>query len=880
MSFDWILHARYMGPGAGRGNKGYGGEDESSSCLGRAEAFLVGYNLDVSRNLNYFTSAPSYLGNAGLTGTSEDGNLNKHAINRAVHFMNNVYVLLGENVYIYDEVAGTWSISLVLTGKDGTRTNSLGLYPVFIKDVPHLITAWHTTSDVWQSARLNGDTNTWTLGNTANILSTLGPIDIDGGVLNEIQHKSKIYFLTAGLLDIGWYDFVTDAFGQIVWGATVRHPMDFVTYNSELYCLNKDASRNINLHKITLGGTTLVLGPVIGRFGDQGPDGEQQGAALSTTNNFEGRNLLFVDNVRVDTNGEPVLWAMNQTHADTGGTAISDFGLSFRALATGVAGDLDNAAGFSPNAGFWSNPFKMGQNQVGAGEDFIPKDEDMTMRCFIDQRERELAPGNISRVHCSTRFGGFCATPSQNGSLYYGGGGDFGYLVNWTWLGGGAPGSDLQNVGGPASWSPVYGLKEARHRSPPHEKIGGGARSSVILPDGNKNIDIVFRGTDTTDQDGVMRIYYRFITTSGVPNGTNVAVKWFFDKNLHAPETQCVPTGTSHGSIDVFGQQAVSIPADSGTLFWFDWHVKSNNLPYGTVINLNAVVVANEIETTALNDPTDLQGLTLWLEADDQAAFTSGVNGRVSAWEDKSGAGLISGVFQDDPASQPLYIDNANNLLGGIEFLAASGSFLFSSGSPVEFEPHTTLVIFEISSVPGQPGQTVFSMSNDGPPTGPIAGTGEFYSVEISGDASSEASILMAGQDLFRTDVGTPERQIKLDLFNPFISEAKIAWWREDSFQAFANFFPDGSEPSGLVQTTNSAEQGLVTPSGLANVSGVSIGNTTVGRFSGAQESGVYTDAGKYFTGRIYEIATYNRALFPLEIDRFILYASGKYSLT
>lgn len=882
MSFDWILHARYMGAGAGKGNRGYGGEDVSSTCFGRAENFFVPYNLDVSRTLNYFSSdTKRYLGNTGLSGSEEAANFNKQVINRAVHFMNNVYVLLGENVYIYDEVAKTWSISLVLTGKAGTESNSIGLYPVFIKNIPHLITVWNTSGATWQSAKLNGDTNIWSLGSTGSVFD---PTDSSGGILNEIQHKDRIYFISSITNLIGWYDFIRDKFGTITWGSTVRHPMDFVTYIGKLYCLNKDSSRNIQVHRIDLTGTTLLINPAIVRAGDQGPGGEQTGAALSTTSQLQGRNLLFVDNVRVDASGLPVLWVMNMAHADTMGTTNSDFGLAFAAYAFDVNGLFTGAHGFSPNASFWSNPFKMGRNQVGVDEKFIPKDEDMTMRLFIDQRERELSPNSISRIQCSTRFGGFCGFTSDNGSLYAGGGGDFNYLVNWIWLGGGAPGSDLSNVGGANSWQPVYGVKEARHRSFPHEKIGGGARSSVILSDGNKNIDIVFRGTDTTDQDGTMRIFYQFITTPGIPNGTNVAVKWYFDENLHAPESRCVPTGTSAGSIDGF--EAVSIPADSGTIYYFDWHVTSSNVPYGTRINLNGVVTTADVLVTPLNNPTDLDGLTLWLDADDEATITSGLNGRVSVWNDKSSAGFVSGVVQTiDADEQPFYIVDANNGLGGISFDAASGSFLFSSGSPVDFEPNTFFVIYEPASIGIR--QTIFSVSNDdafytwggiagvGAPSGTVIGSGEYYNIETSGDIGS---MIASAQDLFRANEGVLPKEFALTS-GAIINEAKLIWWTEDSFQSFGNFHPDGSEPSGLSQTSNSAVAGLVTPSGYVDASGVSFSNTTVGRFSGAQQSGIYIDSGKPYDGIIYEVATYNRVLFELEIDRFILYASGKYNL-
>jgi hypothetical protein len=869
-----------MGPSDFRGNKAYGNSEESSFCLGRAEAILTPYSLDAARSLAYFNANDTqYLGGNGLTGTLETGSINKQAINRLAHFMNNTYMLAGDSIYIYDEVSKTWSVSLWLADKAGTESNSIGLYPVMIGNTPSLITAFNTTGATWQAVILNGLTDIWASGLTGTVFN---PNDANGGILNEVQHKNKIYFIDSNVSNIGWYDFQLDDFGTIPWSDTVLHPMDFVTYQSGLYCLNKDASRNINLHRIDRDSTTMVGNPIILRSGSQGPDGEQLNAALSTISNLEARNLLFVDNVRVDASGKPVLWAINMSHADTEGTSSSDFGATFTALTLDNNDNFTGVNGFTPNASFMSNPFKMMHNQVGATDDFIAKPESMVMRMYIDQREREVV--GETRIHCSTRFGGYCGgQPSANGSVYAGGGGDFNYLVNWDWLGGGAPGYPLGQWGGPASWFFIQGIKEARHRSFPHEKIGGGARSSVLLPDGYKNIDIVYRGSQTTDQSGVMRIFYNLITTSGVPNGTNVSVKWFYDDNLHAPESQCTPVGTSHGAVS--GLQVVSLPADSGTIFYFDWDAQGDGLRYGSRINLNGLVSTSDISLAALNDPTDLGGLTLWLEADDDTTISSGVGDKVSEWRDKSGYtgdGAISGVSQVTADVQPVVAIAANNSLDGMSFDAASGHYLFTSGAPILYESFTTFMIFEPNSAGSR--QTAFSISADdshetlGPdlPSGTVVTDGEFYSIETSGDFGS---VIMVSQDIYRTEEATAARELPLTS-GVEVGNAKLIWWREEGFRGLANFHPNGAYPSGLEQSTEFSD-GMVTPSGLSNASGtISLGNTTVGRFSGAQTSGVYGSAGQYYDGIIYEIAAYNRKLSDIEIDRFVLYASGKYSLS
>ena len=883
MSYEGILHARYMDAATIRGNLTYGNSVIINLCGFQKEGANIGIDRDVSRSSNNYFSGDDkvYLDGVGIAGTVETSNVNKQAINRVVNFMNNVYALFGNNIYIYDQVLKTWSVSLALAGKNAARTNSIGLYPVFIGNAPHLITAWNTTSATWQSAKLNGLTGVWTLGATST--TVFDPSDSSGGILNEVQHQDRIYFIDSNTTTIGWYDFLLDTFGTISWSGTVRHPMDFVTFNEELWCLNKDDSLNINLHKIHKTFTELLGLDVMSRGGPAGVGGIQANSALSTTNNFEGRNFLFVDNVRRDIDDKPVMWCENIAHGVIEGSVHSKHGIVFAPFVYDGAGLITGANISSPNGAFLSNPFKIGANQEGSGDDeeHISKVEESVFRIFVDQRERELSPGGISAINCSSRFSIGCAGGDAFAGVAAGGGGDFSLMVNWNWLGGGSPDGTLRSWGGLASWDFTGGQVEARQRAYPHEKIGGGARSSVILLDGNKNIDIVFRGTDTTDQDGVMRIFYQLITTDGVPNGTNVSVKWYYDDNLHAPESQITPSGTSHGSVS--GIEIVSIAADSGQLYHFDWDILAVSLPYGKKINLNGVVRTADATTTPINSPEDLSGLSLWLEADDETTISSGVGGPISEWRDKSG-GSLTGLQQANGSQQPVFVPGANNGLGGVSFTSANSEYLFASGSPLVHEPFTTFVIFEPSSVGSR--QTMFSISDDdvfytwerspgAGPSGTIVGSGEFYNVETSGDVGS---VILSSQDLRRTNDGILPRELPL-VSGAIINEAKLVWWREEVIQSRANYHPDGAFPSGLEQTVNIITQGQVSPSGFIDSSGNLHSNTTVGRFSGAQLSGVYNDVGKYFDGTIYEIATYNRTLFDLEIDRFVLYASGKYNL-
>jgi len=873
MSLDWVLHARYMTPSVDRATNNYGGQDVGSSCnaINRREFNNTSNTADVSRNtFSYFSSNPSvYLAGApsglgGMDGTVEDSNGNKQAVNRAVNFLGKDYVLIGDRIYSYVEESGVWVSSLSLTGKTAASTSSLGLYPVSINSTPYLVTAWSVgNGTTWRFAKLNGDTQVWTTSDASD--GGLGINDANGGILTEVQHDDKIYYTTSSNTSFGWFDYVIGSFGSNTFGTTSRHPMDFCSFMGNLYILNKNTTDNVQVLK-AVGSTTAFELLLYDTGIESDISGVFIGDTLTTTNQFEGRPLFFVDNVYDSGNvGQtPTLWAYYSTNAElaagwAGGE--TQFGLFPAALRLDDNGDLFDAS-ILPGmiTGFRANPFKMAQNQEAT--EVFPinvqsrKDEDIVLRVFVDQKDRGIA-GDIhgdgkSSIVCASRFAG-------QGCLSFGapgGGGDFNNLFYHIYKGSGNaaggthPDSPTKGGGAHAFQFLGYPAKGTRHRAFPHERLGGGARHSEHDTDGERIADIVFRGTEFTSEPGIIRINYSIIPSTGNPFGSAVDVRWWHDKNSHSPETPCTPTGTSEGAIS--GLLAANVIVDPDKTYFFDWAAQDDGLQRFQKYTLNGQINLATEAIQPLNNPSGLSDLLSWFEADDESTIVSGITGNVSEWRDKAEG--ISGVIQSNSSFQPTYILEANNTLGGVLFTAANSEYLFASGeAPISGQSATICVIYEPASATSN--FTIFSLSNN-LPSGVVT-SHEYWSITTISDQTATLSDRdsFAGQDrtLVIPSGGIPDN-------------TRLLVWKNIPFEGIGQLFPSGQR-----QETEITVDGNIEATGLSN--------TTFGRFSGAQISGVYNDAGRHFDGTIYEIAIYNRILADVEVSRFQLYAENKYNL-
>lgn len=892
---DGVLHARYQTPRIDRGTNNYGGQDFGSPCpppliIGKSEEPNTSNTADVSRGTFRYFRDPIYLrgapsGLGGMDGIIEDSNVNKQAINRVVNFMNKDYALIGDKIYVFSDTTKLWSESLALTGKDGTHTDSIGLYPVFRSrnNKPYLIAAWHTGNANWQAAWLNGDTEIWELKATAT--SLLNPNDSFGGIYTECQHKGKIYFVApegAGfaVTKFFWYDFENDTFDERLWGTTVRVPLDLCPFMGELYSITKDDLGNVRLHNLHEGSRTPTLVASYNRSGSF-PWGTFN-ETLTTTNQYEGHPLMFVDNVFDSqlNSLSPVMYTSYITESEAAKpdeVTESNHGLHHIPYRSDGTGGLISQEAVGQTLGFRANPFKCNQNQQGT---LIPpcpaclplfesvKDERIVLRTFVDQKTRDFDLLGTTAIVISSRFAGQACGGSP------GGGGDFTnqfyhkFVGSGNHVGGGNLPDLPTNGGGRHSMQFVgFPFKGTRHRAAVHERHGGGARHSVIDGNGNKIADIVYRGTDTTDIDGVIRIKYSIIPSLGNPSGSTIATRWFWDENSHAPENKCTLVGTSHGSIS--GDfTAFGITVDSTTAYYVDWQAKGDGVTRGGVagggrLNLNGIIILADIPVGPIGSPSGIEGLVAWFEANDSLTITSGVDGEVSQWLEKGGSTTISGIFQETPANQPTLIDSANNGLDGVRFISSNSEYLFGNESPIiSNDASTIMIIYEPNSLTAT--DTMFSLSQDSPPLSGTIVDIEFLNASVIAGGTSD--LLVEAQDLQRRVQQLSSRGMTLASGGE-TAKARVLMWTEIAFES-ESFI----EPLGATVLTDIITDGLVESTGLQN--------TTFGRFSGTQIAGVYTGAGQYYDGLIYEVAVYDRNLSATELDQFRVYAENKYTLT
>ena len=699
MALEYVLHARYHAGttvrgsatyGAGRATPGQGG----SPCGSQLEAPYTGETIDVSRQrsvFDYFSTRPNvYLpGSAGIfpagSGDAEVANFHKQAINRVANFHNDIYYLVGDKVYKWDDDAQQFDVSLVMTGKGTTNSESIGLYPVNAGGRSKLITAWSDGGGGnWRVGSLDGATNEWTVSSVIN----LGNInDGDGAVHTEHQHNNRIYFIAGGTPTIIWYfDFESFAFGSITWPGPVRFPMDFCTYFNELYCINKDNAENVLIWKIPEDGSPPEFITTYARTPSDHV-GEDFFSALTISSDFEGRPILYVDNSTDDRAVEKpklISYYVISGFSEKFGT-IDDTAHGFGSIVYQLPDGAPAVTGLQSfqSLGFDDNPLKMMTNQLGAGEEVqAAKGEGMVVRLHVNQHEKYRGDGEFSAgktaISCSSRYGMFCSTPTPGD-----GGGDGNVL--------------FQHIAAPSGAFNFFAFqKEGRHRAFPHEKIGGGARISVVDSNGSKIIGLTVLGVEpSASVDGAMRINYELHTTTAHPNGTLVNTRFFYDPHGHAPETPCRLVNTDVGSIS--GNIVFNIVADSGVVHYVDWDARGANLPSGrSKVNLNGLAAATGVDGGSgippLTSPQDIPGLALWLDAADVLTISSGTG--VSSWGDKSGAGIVGAIAQATTSRQPEYLWGEQNGLNGVLF-DGSDDYLFATPSPVLTHSMTFMLVYK-----------------------------------------------------------------------------------------------------------------------------------------------------------------------------------------
>lgn len=481
---------------------------------------------------------------------AETENLNKQALNRMARFMADDYLLLGGRVYKWNQVSDVWDTSLDLTqlASETGSSRNIGLYPVFVNNQPYLVTAWQSgNTSTWASARLNGVTDVWETGNLGTVFNAS---EVQGSILTEVQHRNRIYFISSSQTDIGVYDAILNRLTTYKWhnDVTVRHPMDLVVYSGVVYCLNKNTGGEILLHKIGAQTEQVV------RLGEA-----DSITAPSTSINFTGRNLLFVDNWFAP--DQPRMYAL---------TMRSD------------------SPSITPPNGRWTLFGTVGSgnsiHDLGRFESKIPYDsfgtEDQVYRAFADHRNRWLGrtPGD------PTAFDDVNTSHYNIG--YKPNGNPFSAFSRAFWdgpTGGVMPGNTF---GQQVTWA--WAADKVSNGSRTVERIRGETEDARIM-------DIVLNSVSKDNSaPGKVRLNFDVIQGSGALNGTACGVRWFYDTAGHTPQKQCTLANPSQGSISGVHKMMAGIEVGGGP-FTVDWDAKADNVPRFTHINLVGHVVTTGV---------------------------------------------------------------------------------------------------------------------------------------------------------------------------------------------------------------------------------------------------------------------------------------------
>lgn len=480
--------------------------------------------------------APAHIGQVNVTSPYSD-NVNLTQINRVAKFVDNMYYgWLGDHIWEFDAqtenalLAGStpsggasgdpgglsdWTVAAspsTYIGGDG----AIGLYPMNIDGTPYLVTAVQNSSTTWRSVKLNGDTGIWTSGVMSSSVSTSSPTN--GGLHAEVCHKNVVYFIDTGSRTIKVYNPRFDTITEINLPSTLRWPMDLCVYEDNIYLLCKE--------DIGGGRADIVIYQILGSFVTKVLTLESN--ALTSTDNYEGRNTLFVDNVYSD---PAKLYAINFMEGSPDGAGL------FQMEMQGGVLTLNGRLPSNPN--------------MPRGVNFGGGDEDDIWRVFTDSKRASTSGG----------------------------------IPLWEFRAGGNNGDEYQAYlfQGSGTSQPFW-VNITNHFifSYAHERgVNIGARVGNV---GEVNLDITsFDTSDSKIENGLIGINFEIIPSfTNYPAGTPLAVRFLIDNKGHSHKKIATLSSPSSGTLT--GDNRILLTAVSGVTFSVDWNFTSDN--YSGAVNL------------------------------------------------------------------------------------------------------------------------------------------------------------------------------------------------------------------------------------------------------------------------------------------------------
>lgn len=278
---------------------------------------------------------------------------------------------------------------------------------------------------------------------------------------------------------------------------------------------------------------------------------------------------------------------------------------------------------------------------------------------------------------------------------------------------------------------------------------------------------------------------------------------------------------------------------------------------------------------TTITDPSTVSGMTLWLDADAETAYSDGAD--ITTWHDQSGGGkdftTAVGTGAAGPTqvrNDPSWHDNVKNGLAVVRFDSSNGECLRRTNDIFDIGGGTTFIVGWYDQTAFTPAsyRSAFLDAHDQS----IFDTRQGKTWRISPSYGSLTVTFQVGPN---TVVQNSDRDFHTanppdgDKFGWRPNEWSVFYLRSDGTYVDAGVSSEGSRAGWTTDAGSGGADRLDAPTtltGKANSAGVLIGDHSVYR-------------GHYLEGEIGEVLHYNTALTDTEVQDLINYLSVRWGL-
>ena len=280
--------------------------------MGDARLFLGFRNTAQPAVYQYFNAMPIVLGSPfGSSYTPAIDPEHDSSRNRVIHFLGEVYAVLGDGVYRYNQgpgnfpsgaAPGTWSKSPLdnaLTFSDTLvsdfdQQSLSGLYVINIGGVPHIVgVKRHTSSSTaWEAFKFNSATGAWSeSGAIATGLAAVSSSTTAGGIHNSFIFNGVLHFSygnSTNTASHAVFDPTLDIFSQVSSSGsggfkTTSFQIEYCMYLNRLFAVNSDTTTDANSLWEYVNGTWTHLSTI------------EPAGAQTAVDPKKARNCFFTD---------------------------------------------------------------------------------------------------------------------------------------------------------------------------------------------------------------------------------------------------------------------------------------------------------------------------------------------------------------------------------------------------------------------------------------------------------------------------------------------------------------------------------------------------------------------------------------------------------